>query len=186
MKHWLILVSLLLVPVLGGCSFAGGGPAAAREKVGESTKSTTENADLVVGGTATTTEDGNTLTVFSYESPLPPTNSSESGPNSEFSAIEVEGCASSSSGRDLMHVGSPAFVLQMPDGDRILPVKEAQETEVKEAVLETMDPVPGQCERGFVVFQTPRGERPEFVVFEEQFKAEREAQPIRWAVPDEQ
>ncbi len=186
MKHWLILVSLLLVPVLGGCSFAGGGPAAAREKVGESTKSTTENADLVVGDTATTTEDGNTLTVFSYESPLPPTNSSEPGPDSEFSAIEVEGCASSSSGRDLMHVGSPAFVLQMPDGDRILPVKEAQETEVKEAVLETMDPVPGQCERGFVVFQTPRGERPEFVVFEEQFKAEREAPSIRWAVPDEQ
>jgi hypothetical protein len=57
-----------------------------------------------------------------------------------------------------------------------------QETGVKEAVLETMDPVPGQCECGFAVFQTPRGERPEFVVFAEQFKAEREAQPIRWAV----
>jgi len=56
---------------------------------------------------------------------------------------------------------------------------------VKEAVLETMDPVPGQCERGFIVIQTPRGERPELVVFEEQFKAEREVQPIRWAVPDE-
>jgi len=186
MKHWLVLVSLLLIPVLGGCSFAGGGPAAVGEKVGESTKSTTENAELVVGDTATTTEDGNTLTVFSYESPLAPTNSPEPGPDSEFSAIEVEGCASSSSGRDLMHVGSPAFVLQMPDGDRILPVKEAQETGVKEAVLETMDPVPGQCERGFVVFQTLRGERPEFVVFEEQFKSKTEAPPIRWTVPDEE
>ncbi len=92
MKPWLVLVSLLLVPVLGGCSFAGGGPAAAREKVGESTnKSTTESADLVVGDTATTTEDGNTLTVFSYESPLPSTNSPEPDPDSEFSAIEVEG-----------------------------------------------------------------------------------------------
>lgn len=67
----------------------------------------------------------------------------------------------------------------------VLPVKEAQETGVKEAVLETMGPVPGQCECGFVVFQTPRIERPELVVFEEQFKAEREAQPIKWAVPDE-
>ncbi len=84
-----------------------------------------------------------------------------------------------------MHVGSPAFVLQMPGGDRILPVKEAQETGVTEAVLETMDPVPGQCARGFVVFQTPRDERPEFVVFEEQFKAEREAPPIRWVGPHE-
>ena len=137
-----------------------------------------------MGDTSTTTEDGNTLTVFAYESPLAPTNSPESGPDSEFSAIEVEGCASSSSGRNLMHVGSPAFVLQKPS-DRILPVKEAQETGVTEAVLETMDPVPGQCERGFVVFQTPRDERPEFVVFEEQFKAEREAPPKRWAVPDE-
>ncbi len=184
MKHWLVLVSLLLVPVLGGCSFAGGGSTAAGTAEASS-RLATENAELVVGDTATTTEDGNTLTVFSYESPLPSTNSPGPGPDSEFSAIEVEGCASSSSGRDLMHVGSPAFVLQMPDGDRILPVKEAQETGVKEAVLETMDPVPGQCERGFVVFQTPRGERPEFVVFEEQFKSEREALSISWAVPDE-
>ena len=185
MKHWLVLLSLLLVPVLGGCSFAGGSTAAGTETAEASSRLATENAEIVVGDTATTTEDGNTLTVFSYESPLPPTNSSEPGPDFEFSAIEVEGCASSSSGRDLMHVGSSAFVLQMPDGDRVLPVKEAQETEVKEAVLETMHPVPGQCERGFVVFQTPRGERPEFVVFEEQFKAESEAPPIRWAVSDE-
>ncbi len=185
MKHWLVLVSLLLVPVLGGCSFAGGGSTAAGTAEA-SGQPATENAELVVGDTATTTEDGNTLTVFSCESPLPPTNSSEPGLDFDFSAIEVEGCASSSSGRNLMHVGSPAFVLQMPDGDRILPVKEAQETGVKEAVLETVDPVSDQCERGFVVFQTPRGERPEFVVFEEQFKTEREAPPIRWAVPGEQ
>ncbi len=185
MKHWLVLVSLLLVPVLGGCSFAGGSTVSGTETTEASSRLATENAELVVGDTATTTKDGNTLTVFSYESPLTSTNSPGPGPDSEFSAIEVEGCASSSSGRDLMHVGSPAFVLQMPDGDRILPVKEAQETGVKEAVLETMDPVPGQCERGFVVFQTPRGERPELVVFEEQFKAEREAPPIRWTVPNE-
>jgi hypothetical protein len=36
-----------------------------------------------------------------------------------------------------------------------------------------------------VVFQTPRDESPEFVVFEEQFKTERNRPPIRWAVPDE-
>jgi hypothetical protein len=69
------------------------------------------------------------------------------GPETErihqFSATEVEGCASSSSERDLMHAGLPAFVLQMPDEDRVLPVKEAQETGVKEVVLKTMDPVPG-------------------------------------------
>jgi hypothetical protein len=47
-----------------------------------------------------------------------------------------------------MHAGLPAFVLQMPDGDRVLPVKEAQEAGVKEVVLKSMDPVLGQCERG--------------------------------------
>ena len=84
-----------------------------------------------------------------------------------------------------MCAGSPAFVLRRSDGDRVLPVKEAQKTGVKEAVLQTMESVPGKCERGFVVFQLPRGERPEFVVFEEHFKAEAEATRISWAVQDE-
>lgn len=167
MKRGLFLVSLLLVSTLGACGPADGGTAEAGPKTaGEPASSGTENAGLVVGDTATTTEDGNTLTVFSYESPLSPEGSAEPRPGFEFSAIEAEGCASSSSGRDLMHVGSTAFVLRMPDGDRVMPTTDAREVGVKEPVLETMDPVPGQCARGFVVFQTPRGERPESVVFE--------------------
>ncbi len=72
----------------------------------------------------------------------------------------------------------------MPDGARILPLTNAEETGGREPVWETTDPVPGQCEGGFVVFQTPQGERPEFIVFEEQFKSEDETPPIRWMVPD--
>lgn len=75
-----------------------------------------------------------------------------------------------------MHVGSTAFVLRMPDGARVVLATDAEESGVKEPVLETMDPVPGQCDRGFVVFQTPRGERPEAVIFEEQLTSE--ATPI--------
>lgn len=184
MKRGLFLVSLLLVSTPGACGPVGGGLAVAGPETAEkSAPSGLENVDLAVGDTAITTEDRNTLTVFSYELPLSPAGASEPKPGFEFSAIEVEGCASPSSGRDLMHVGSTAFVLRMPDGARVMLATDAEETEVKEPVLETMDPVPGQCDRGFVVFQTPRGERPESVIFEEQLTSE--AMPIEWAIPGE-
>ncbi len=88
MKRWLVLISLFLVPILGACGLVGGGSTASRtETIKGSSRPATENAELVVGDTATTTEDGNTLTVLYYESPLPSTNSSEPGSDFEFSLI---------------------------------------------------------------------------------------------------
>lgn len=184
MKYGLFLAVMLFVALLGGCGSTGGVSAGAETAKGSS-RPAMESGDLTLGDAAITTEDGNTLTVSSYESSLSPAGSSKPRPGFEFSAIEVEGCSSPSSGRDLMAVGSAAFVLLMPDGARVLPATNAEETGVREPILQTMDPVPGQCEGGFVVFQTPQGERPEFIVFEEQFKSEDEAPPIRWMVPDE-
>ena len=183
MKYGLVLVTVLFAAFLRGCGPTGDGSAEA-ETVKGSSRPAMESGDLTLGEAAITTEDGNTLTVSSYESPLSPAGSSKPRPGFEFSAIEVEGCSSPSSGRDLMAVGSAAFGLLMPDGDRVLPATNAEETGVREPILQTMDPFPGQCEGGFVVFQTLQGERPEFIVFEEQFKSEDEAPPIRWMVPD--
>lgn len=179
MKYGLVLVVLapLLALLLASCGSDGSAA------VEEPAPITTEDAGLVVGDKATTTKDGNTLTVLSYESPLPPAGDSKPDAGFELSAIEVEGCASRTSGQGLMHVGSNAFVLELADGARIRPQTFTDEdAKVKEPVLRSMDPRPGGCERGFVVFQTPEGERPELVIFEEQFTTE--PQPIEWTIPD--
>lgn len=44
-----------------------------------------------------------------------------------------------------------------------------------------MDPSPGECERGYVIYETPRGEKAELVVFEDTLT---ETQAIAWKVPD--
>jgi hypothetical protein len=44
-----------------------------------------------------------------------------------------------------------------------------------------MNPLPGECGSGFVTFQTPTGERPELVLYEEQFVLEN---TIAWKVPE--
>ena len=45
-----------------------------------------------------------------------------------------------------------------------------------------MDAVPGTCDRGFVTFQTPEGEKADLVVFKEQFILKP---VVAWRVPDE-
>ena len=80
-----------------------------------------------------------------------------------------------------MHVGSPAFVVQMPDGDRILPATDAQEAGVKNPCWRPWNRCPASANAASS-FLTPRGERPEFVLLEEQFKSQKEAAPVKWAV----
>ena len=186
MRRGFVLVTLVLVSMLAACgpSTAGSSePDTAKEKAPKPTMSTAENPKLTVGETAITTEAGNKLTVHSYESPLSP-KGSKPNPGFEFSAIDVEGCASPTSARDLMHIGPVAFTLQMPDGARVMPeVFGNKDAEVKEPALQTMDPGPGTCERGFVTYQTPRDERPELVIFKEQFVTN--VPDIAWKIPDE-
>ncbi|MBA3794370.1 MAG: hypothetical protein H0X19_09590, partial [Rubrobacter sp.] len=44
-----------------------------------------------------------------------------------------------------------------------------------------MNPGPGECGRGFVTFQTPTGERPDLVLYDEQFVLKS---TIAWKVPE--
>lgn len=145
------------------------------------TASPPKDPGLVVGDEAITTEDGNTLTVLSYESPRS-VDGARPDRGSEFSVVEVEGCASRSSGEDLMHVGSGAFTLRLPGGGIVRPEDPPDDPHVKQPNLLTMDPGPGECTSGFATFQTPRGTRPNLVVFEEEFVLES---AIAWKVPDE-
>lgn len=142
-----------------------------------------EGPELALGDAFTTSRAGNTLTVLSYESPLPPAESSRPDPGREFSAVEVEGCASRSSDDYRMLVGPAAFSLRMPDGARVQPETGMNAARVTEGALETMEPALGGCERGLVVFQTPEGERPEIVLFEDQFTTD--AMSAGWTIPDE-
>lgn len=177
------MVVLALVAISAACSPGTVGTAVSEaEKKYRLTVSPVEDPRLVLGETATTSEHGNTLTVFSYESPLS-VEGAKAEPGFEFSTVEVEGCAGSSSGKDLMYVGSNAFSLRSADGTRVQPEGFGRDAKVREPALRTMDPVPGACERGFITFQTPRGERPHLVVFEEQFVLES---AIAWKVTEEQ
>ena len=84
-----------------------------------------------------------------------------------------------------MHIGPTAFTLQLSnDGTRVEPeVFDDGNATVKEPALQTTDPSPGSCTRGFVTFQTPRGSGPDLITFEEQFVLE---EPIAWKVPGQQ
>lgn len=155
---------------------------AAKKPTTSPTISPAENPKLVVGDTATTTEDGNTLTVRSYESSLT-VEGAKPEPGSEFSAIDVEGCAMTSSGRDLMAIGPDAFTLRLQDGTRVKPdVFSDGDAPVKKPALQTMRTGGGSCPHGFVTFQIPRGERLNLVVFEEQFVSGMTT--IAWKVSD--
>lgn len=141
-----------------------------------------EGRDFALGDKVTVTPDGNTLVVLRYESPLNPAGSA---PDSELSAIEVEGCAGPQATSGGMQVGSASFALSLPDGGRIAPLSpaEAKETGLEEPVLETMDPVPNGCERGLVIFRVPKGERPEAVAFKDSLSTD--TTPVTWSVPKE-
>lgn len=186
MRRVLVLILLFVASLSVACGVNN--VSSSKPKTGatkETTASSVENPKRVLGDTATTTEDGNTLTVLSYESPLT-VKGANPKTGFEFSAIEVEGCASASSGRDLMHIGSTAFTLRLSDEiPSVHPVVfDDVDATVKEPALRTMDPPPGRCNRSFVTFQTPQGERPKFVVFEEEFVSEMPV--IAWSVPKEQ
>jgi hypothetical protein len=83
-----------------------------------------------------------------------------------------------------MLVGPASFSLQMPDGARVQPETGGDVARVTERALVTMEPVLGGCESGLVVFQTPEGERPELVLFEDQFTT-TDSMSAGWTIPDE-
>ena len=178
----LILLSLASLSVACGINTVSS-TESETEEAKKPTVSPVENPRLVVGDTAIATDDGNTLVVRSYESSLS-VKGAKPEPGSEFSAIDVEGCAVTSSGRDLMAIGPDAFTLRLQDGTRVKPeVFSDQDAPVKEPALQTMHTGGATCPQGFVTFQVPRGEKPDLIVFEEPFVSEMSV--IAWKVPNE-
>jgi len=80
-----------------------------------------------------------------------------------------------------MHIGPGAFALRLQDGTVLPPEEFGEGAKIKEPALQSMNPLPGECGRGFVTFQTPTGERPELVLYEEQFVLK---DTIAWKVPE--
>lgn len=173
-----ISVVVLTASSLVACGTPSGGAGEAAKKP---TRSPVGNPSLTVGDTAVVERNGTELTVHSYESPLPSAESSERNPGFEFSAIEVEECASTSSGGNSMVVTPNAFILGLPGGARATPEVSTANLGLKKPVLQSMDPAPGDCERGYIIYQMPRGERPETVIFKDTLIL---ARTIAWKVPD--
>lgn len=191
MKYGLVLFALVLVPLLGACGSRSGGSSEPPEvKVTEKVPGSEGSRgsgkgviELDIGETATTTKAGNMLTVLSYESPVSSAGSSRPRPGFEFSVIEAEGCASRATENYRMFVGPSGFALQTSDGTRLQPDVRMEDMAVKEPALMNTEPGLGECRRGFVVFQTPEGERPELVAFEDPLTTETPV--IRWKLLNE-
>ncbi|MDQ3361371.1 MAG: hypothetical protein M3534_06830 [Actinomycetota bacterium] len=180
MRYVLVLITLALASLSVACdtsTTASTGSGAEEEKI---TASPAKDPRLVLGDTATTAKNGTTLTVISYESPSMVKGAMpERG--FEFSAIEVKGCAGPNSENSLMQIGPGAFAMRLPDGTRLQPEGFGEEAKVKEPALQSMNPLPDECGRGFVTFQTPTGERPELVLYDEEFVLKNS---IAWKVPE--
>lgn len=179
MKRGLVLVVLALAAAGCGPGVAAAGSGGEEER--KVTVSSPRDPRLAVGDRATTSSNGTTLTVLSYQAPLRVAGARpERG--STYAGIEVKGCAGPDSERSLMHLGPNAFVLRTPDGTRLHPEGFAGDApRVKEPSLQGMNPLPGECDRGFVTFQTPQGQRPDLVLYEEEFV---DKVTIAWRVPD--
>ena len=139
----LVLVALVLV--LGACGPAGGGDQAETVTVIKtvpadegSGRAEELGPELTLGDTFTTSGAGNEVTVLSYESPLTPAASSRPDPGFEFSAVEIEGCASRDPDNYRMLVGPASFSLQMPDGARVQPETGGDVARVTERALVTI------------------------------------------------
>src|SRR4028119_1254923 len=160
MRYVLVLIALALVSLSAACGSStaatAGADADGKHKV---TSSPAKDPTLVLGDTATTADNGTTLAVFSYESPVT-VKGAKPDRGFEFSGIEVKGCAGPDSENSLMHIGPAAFALRLQDGAVLQPEEFGEDAKVKEPALQSMNPLPGECGRGFVTLHTPTGERP--------------------------
>ena len=181
MRYVLVLVTLALASLSVACdtstASSTGSETDEKHKV---TASPAQNPQLTVGDTATTASNGTTLAVLSYEAPAGVKGAAPQQ-GYELAVVEVKGCAGPDSENSLMHIGPGAFVLRMPDGTRLLPEELGEGAKVKEPALQSMNPLPGECDRGFVTFQTPRDERPELLLYDEEFVLKNS---IAWKVPE--
>jgi Domain of unknown function (DUF4352) len=121
-------------------------------------------------GETATLASGDQVTVYSYTSSVaPPNQFSTPKPGNEFSVIDAEACAGNAS----MSINPQSFGLQMPDNSRLDPAF----TSAVEPRLNLSNLAPGDCARGYVTFETPQGQAPDFVLFEQS-----NAPPVKWSV----
>jgi hypothetical protein len=120
-----------------------------------------------------TYEDGATVTVFTFEAPVPPPSQfRQPDPGNVFLAIEVQECAGPNSTEE-MHANPFNWGIRMPDNTLREPG-----ISVREPALHSADLTFGDCVRGWVTFQVPDGVPPTQVIFDGPGYAQS-----RWAMP---
>lgn len=131
----------------------------------QSQGNTPSQQDLSLGDTVTFRY-GDTVTVYSYTSPVQPDGELiQPKAGNQFAAIDVEGCAGSvevtgESGNTQMGFNPFSFALQMPDNTRLQP-----SIPVVEPALYAANLSAGDCLRGNVSFEIPQGQTPHYVLF---------------------
>lgn len=155
------LARMALAVLLAGCgATTTAGPATTTTTVAAvtTTRATVADGGSLPIGQPFRTRDGGTVSVLTYQQPLPP-EVLEPDPGMEFSAVEVEVCAGPGGGR---RATAEAFEVEMPDGARRRRAFFGpKEPALAEGRLEARE-----CRRGWVNFEVPEDERPRFVVFE--------------------
>lgn len=113
--------------------------------------------DAIAIGSPFTTDEGNTVTVRSFEQPVSGEVVGASA-GREFAAVEAEVCA----GRRSARVSPARFILEAADGSRYA----RSYFGPKEPAFPDGPVMAKQCVQGWVSFEVPEGERPRYVVFD--------------------
>ena len=132
-------------------------------------KTVPKTSPQVAMGETATLASGDQITVYSYTSSVASNNqflTPKSG--NEFSVIDAEACA----GTAQMSINPFSFGLQMPDNSRVNSGISALDPSLHAASL-----APGDCARGYVTFEIPQGQAPNFVLFDQS-----NAPPVKWSV----
>lgn len=117
------------------------------------------------------------VTVHSYSSPVKAEGNEywrwKPDEGKRFAVVDVEGCAGNNLGDEERYLNPFDFSLQMPDNTRIVPTMS-----VVDPALGHTDLLPGDCVRGLVTFQVPKGQRPSHVRFDQIWPEEM----ARWSL----
>ena len=139
----------------------------------QQTKTDTDSQQNLRLGDTATFRLGDKVTVYSYTSPVQPTNPGvwTPKPGTQYAAIDVEGCTGTEPGENsnTMAFNPFFFSLQMPDNTRIQPTVGVVEPALNAAELPL-----GECLRGNVSFEVPQGQPPSYVVLNNP--------PAKWAI----
>jgi len=120
------------------------------------TASASVREQVVALGQRVTTGAGNLVTVFSFASTVKGTRKPASG--TVFAAVDVEACAGPHA-PPRTGVFRAQFALQTPDQTGWHSVDPVKEPALKDMLLKS-----NQCERGWISFQLPSGQKPRFIV----------------------